>query len=178
MEHVTLRQWRDSDLEPYAAMNRDPEVMRYFPGFRTHEETKESFDRQRSLIALRGWGLWAVDVDGEFAGFTGLAVPAFDAPFMPCVEIGWRMQRRFWGRGIAYRAACDALAYGFNTLNLPDIVSFTVVTNARSRRLMERLGLTHRPSDDFDHPSFPSGHELQRHVFYRRSRESRPSAST
>lgn len=171
MEQVTLRQWRDSDLTPYTAMNRDPEVMRYFPSLGSHEESRESMERQRSLIAQRGWGLWAVDVNGEFAGFTGLAVPGFDAPFMPCVEIDWRLQRQYWGRGIGYRAAREAIACGFDTLHLPELVSFTAVINDRSRRLMERLRFVHRPSEDFDHPSLPAGHELRRHVFYRRLKD-------
>lgn len=168
MEQITLRQWKDSDLEPYAAMNRDPEVMRYFPGLRSREESAESLERQRALIEKRGWGLWVVDVDGAFAGFTGLAVPSFDAPFMPCIEIGWRLSLAYWGRGIAYRAACEAVAYGFGKLGLTEIVSFTTVANMRSRRLMERLGFIHYPAEDFDHPLIPVGHELCRHVFYRR----------
>jgi len=177
MEQITLRQWTDSDLDPYAAMNRDPEVMRYFPGLRSLKESAESLERQRALIEKRGWGLWVVDVDGEFAGFTGLAVPSFDAPFMPCVEIGWRLSRAYWGRGIAYRAACEAVAYGFNKLGLSEIVSFTAVANERSRRLMERLGFIHQPSDDFEHPAIAIGHELRTHVFYRRRAEACSSAA-
>lgn len=167
MERIALRQWRDSDLEPYVAMNRDPEVMRYFPALLEPEQSRASFERQRRFIAERGWGLWAVDVDGTFAGFTGLAVPTFAAPFMPCVEIGWRLRRDFWGRGIGFRAAQQALAYGFDTLHLAEIVSFTAAVNQRSRRLMERLGLVRDLAGDFDHPSIPLGHELRRHVLYR-----------
>src|SRR5215475_3780294 len=121
MERVILRQWRDSDLQPYAMMNADPEVMRYFPALATKAETAASLDRQRRAIAERGWGLWAVDVDGVFAGFTGLSVPSFSAPFTPCTEIGWRFLREFWGRGLAYRAARQALVFGFETLKLAEI---------------------------------------------------------
>lgn len=173
MEQVILRQWQDSDLEPYTAMNRNPEVMRYFPGLRNREETRESLQRQREFIAQRGWGLWAVAVDGEFAGFTGLAIPTLDAAFMPCVEIGWRLQRRYWGRGIAFQAATKALDYGFNALNLPEIVSFTAEVNQRSRQLMERLGFVRHASEDFDHPAMPAGHELRRHVLYRKHAEAK-----
>jgi RimJ/RimL family protein N-acetyltransferase len=165
-ERITLRQWRDSDLDPYARMNQDPEVMSCFPALLSREQSETSLKKQRAFINDRGWGLWVVDVDGVFAGLTGLAIPTFDAAFMPCVEIGWRLQRRFWSRGIAYRAALQALDYGFNSLNLPEIVSFTATVNVRSRRLMERLGLVHDAAKDFDHPNIPEGHALRRHVFY------------
>jgi RimJ/RimL family protein N-acetyltransferase len=170
MTDVVLRQWRDADLELYASMNRDPEVMHYFRSPLTREQSQASLDRQRTLIDERGWGLWAVDVDGAFAGFTGLAVPSFEAAFLPCVEIGWRLGREYWGRDIAYRAAIQALEYGFIVLKLPEIVSFTATINARSRRLMERLGFGHDPADDFDHPAIPAGHELRPHVLYRKRR--------
>lgn len=167
IENVSLRQWRDSDLEPYADMNRDPEVMRFFPSVLDRAHSQASLERQRRFIAERGWGLWAVEVDGAFAGFTGLAVPGFEAPFTPCVEIGWRLRREFWGRSIAYRAARQALEYGFGVLHLPELVSFTAVVNLRSRRLMERLGLIRDPQGDFDHPTIAAGHPLRRHVLYR-----------
>jgi len=168
MEQVTLRQWRDSDLEAYAAMNADPEVMRYFPSRLSREQSEDSLTRQRSLIEQRGWGLWALDVDSAFAGFTGLAVPSFEAPFMPCVEAGWRLRREYWGRGLAYRGALQALEYGFRILRLPEIVSFTAAVNAPSRRLMERLGFIHDATSDFEHPSIPEGHQLRHHVLYRK----------
>ena len=167
MEEIILRQWKDSDLEPYAAMNASPEVMRYFPALLTKVETAASLQRLRRAIDERGWGLWAVEIDGDFAGFTGLNVPTFVAPFTPCVEIGWRFRRKFWGRSLAYRAACAALVFGFESLKLTEIVSFTTATNLRSRRLMERLGFRHAAQEDFDHPSIRQGHKLRRHVLYR-----------
>lgn len=168
MEQITLRQWRDSDLEPYAAMNADPQVMQYFPSLLSLEQSRESLARQRSLIDQRGWGLWALDVDGAFAGFTGLAIPSFEAPFMPCVEAGWRLRPEYWGKGVAYRGTLQALEYGFGILKLPEIVSFTSEVNIRSRRLMERLGFVHDAGSDFDHPSIPEGHQLRQHVLYRK----------
>lgn len=108
---VELRQWEDSDLEPFAAMNADPEVMTYFIAPLTEEESSKALNILRRLIDEQGWGLWAVEVDGEFAGFTGLARPSFSAHFTPCVEIGWRFQRKFWGRSIAFAAARKAEAY-------------------------------------------------------------------
>lgn len=168
MEQIVLRQWQDSDLEPYALMNSDPEVMRYFPSALTREQSEASLIRHRDLIEQRGWGLWALEVDGEFAGFAGLAVPRFEAPFMPCVEVGWRLRREYWGRGIAYQGGFMALEHGFKVLKLPQIVSFTAAGNERSRRLMERLGMVHEAAEDFDHPSIPEGHALRRHVLYRK----------
>lgn len=168
MEHLILRQWKDSDLEPFAGMNADPEVMRHFPAPTTRAQSESDLNVLRRQIDERGWGWWAVEVDGVFAGFTGLNIPRFAAHFTPCTEVGWRFRREFWGRSLAYRAACEALAYGFGTLKLPEIVSFTAVTNVRSQRLMERLGFSHDARDDFDHPMLPEGHVLRRHVLYRK----------
>ena len=157
-------------MPPYAAMNADAEVMRYFPQTLSLEESRESLHRLRAGIAERGWGLWAVEVDGVFAGFTGLAVPRFAAPFQPCVEIGWRFRREFWGRSIAYRAALLAQAYAFEQLALTELVSFTAVANAPSRRLMERLGFVHSVAEDFLHPALPADSPLRLHVLYRKRR--------
>lgn len=148
-------------------MNADPEVMRYFPAPLTREETAASLDRLRRGIEERGWGIWAVEVNGKFAGFTGLSTPSFSAHFTPCVEIGWRFHREFWGRGLASRAAREALRFGFESLKLAEIVSFTAAINDRSRRLMERVGFARDVNGDFDHPSIPEGHALRRHVLYR-----------
>jgi RimJ/RimL family protein N-acetyltransferase len=176
MERIILRQWMDSDLEPYSEMNSDPAVMRYFPALLTKEESEASLRRLKKGIEEAGWGLWAVDVDGVFAGFTGLNVPKFEAAFIPCVEIAWRFQRAFWGRSLAYRAALEALHFGFEKLGLGEIVSFTAVGNFRSRRLMERLGFTHDMEGDFDHPLIPVGNEAQRHVLYRKKAPASHSA--
>lgn len=164
---VKLRPWRVADLAPYIAMNADREVMRYFPAPLSAAQTTESFARLKRGIEERGWGLWVVDVDGEFAGFTGLAIPRFDAPFMPATEIGWRLRREFWGGGIAFAAARQALAYGFDQVQLREIVSFTAAVNLPSRRLMERLGFAHDVTGDFEHPSIAVGHSLRSHVPYR-----------
>ncbi|MGH3423008.1 MAG: GNAT family N-acetyltransferase [Streptosporangiaceae bacterium] len=169
-EQIVLRQWRDDDLEPYAAMNADPVVMEFFPGLLTRDESAESLARQRALIAGRGWGLWVVEVDGAFAGFTGLAVPRFTAAFTPCVEIGWRLRREFWGRGIAFAAATAARNHAFTALQLPDLVSFTAAINVRSRRLMQRLGFRRNENEDFLHPSLDPGSPLCLHVLYRLAR--------
>lgn len=164
---AVLRQWRDADLAPFAAMNADPEVMRYFPRLQTEEESRVFVARQRELIATRGWGLWALETGGEFAGFVGLSVPRFEAAFTPCVEVGWRLRTEFWGRGLAFAAAARVLAQAFGALALPEIVSFTTVANERSRRLMARLGLRRDPAEDFDHPAIEPGNPVRPHVLYR-----------
>jgi RimJ/RimL family protein N-acetyltransferase len=169
-KQVILRQWKGSDLEPFAAMNSDPEVMHYFPMLLTREESAASMDRARARIEEHGWGWWAVEVDGVFAGFTGLAEPRFTAHFTPCVEIGWRLRREFWGQGIAFEAAQQAMKYAFSELKLSELVSFTAAVNLRSRKLMERLGFSHEAVDDFDHPEIAEGHWLRRHVLYRKRR--------
>lgn len=176
MPTVLLRQWRESDLDSYAAMNADPEVMRYFPARWSWAESEASLQRMRRAIDERGWGLWAVEVDGTWAGLTGLNTPTFTAPFTPCVEIGWRYRREFWGRGVAFQAAQQALAYGFETLRLDEIVAFTAAGNLRSRRLMERLGFHHDAGQDFEHPFIPAGHALRCHVLYRLSASASLSA--
>jgi RimJ/RimL family protein N-acetyltransferase len=168
MQTVALRQWKDSDFEPYAAMNADAEVMRYFLAPVSRSEAVEWFGRMREAIDDRGWGIWAVDVDGLFAGMVGLNIPRWPLPFMPCTEILWRFRREYWGRSVAFEAANQALAYGFTHVGLAEIVAFTTPPNFRSIRLMERLGFTRDAAEDFDHPAIPKGHPLRRHLLYRK----------
>lgn len=165
---IFLRQWQDGDLGPFAEMNADPQVMECFPKTLSLEESEQLLHRVRAGIDRRGWGLWAVEVEGAFAGFTGLAEPSFAAHFTPCVEIGWRLRRDFWGRGVAYAAASAAESFAFRNLKLPELVSFTAAINTRSRRLMERLGFTHDEDDDFLHPNLAADSPLRPHVLYRK----------
>jgi len=167
---VLLRSWREDDLDPFAALNADPAVTEFLAGPRSREASAEMIARLQAGIDERGWGLWAVDVGGCCIGFTGITHPRFESHFTPCVEIGWRLAREAWGHGYATEAARVALAFGFAVLNLAEIVAFTAVGNARSRRVMERIGMSHNPADDFDHPQLP-GHPLQRHVLYRLARK-------
>ncbi len=170
-ERLRLREWREDDLEPFAALNADPRVREFFPSVLTRQETAESMRRGREHFDRHGFGLWAVEVAGgaPFIGFIGLAVPAFDAHFTPCVELGYRLAFDHWGRGYATEGSRAALAFGFETLGLDEIVAFTAAGNVRSRRVMEKLGMTHDPADDFEHPHIASGHPLSRHVLYRLS---------
>ncbi len=168
-ERLIMRRWRDEDREPFAALTADPEVMEHFPALLSRAEADLFVDERVAEFEERGWGLWALEVaeSGAFIGYTGLAVPSFEAHFMPAVEIGWRMARGAWGHGYATEAARAALAFGFGELGLEEIVSFTAVGNARSRAVMERIGMHHDAAGDFDHPRLPEGHRLSRHVLYR-----------
>lgn len=169
---LLLRQWRQADLDPFAALNADPEVMHYFPAPLTREQSDQFAGHVQATIARQGWGLWAVEVfnTAPFIGFVGLNQPRFEAHFTPAVEVGWRLDRRYWGHGYATEAAAASLTCGFDQLGRDEIVSFTAAVNDQSRRVMQRLGMRHDTADDFDHPAVPDG-PLRRHVLYRMSRE-------
>ena len=168
-ERVILRAWQPADLPAFAALNADPQVIEFLPKGLSREESDALARRCQQGLDARGYGLWAVGVPGvaDFIGYTGLSVPGFEASFTPCVEIGWRIARAHWGHGYATEAARVALTVGFGPAALEEIVSFTVPANRRSRAVMERLGMTHHPEEDFDHPLLPAGHRLRRHVLYR-----------
>jgi RimJ/RimL family protein N-acetyltransferase len=169
-----LRQWRTTDRPLFAALNADPRVMEHFPAPLSCEESDALAARIESHFEQYGFGLWAVEIAdiAPFAGFIGLSVPRFEAHFTPCVEIGWRLAAEVWGSGYATEGARKVLAFGFEQLGLAEIVSFTVPGNLRSRRVMERIGMTRNPADDFDHPALPEGHPLRRHVLYRLAAQS------
>jgi RimJ/RimL family protein N-acetyltransferase len=169
---VRLRQWEARDCASFAELNADPVAMEHFPSVLTRAESDAMAERLRAVIEDKGWGFWCLEIDGHCAGFTGLNVPTFDAPFMPAVEIGWRLLPRHWGRGYATEAARLALDYGFAVLKVDEVVAFAVPANARSRAVMERLGMQHDTAGDFDHPRLAIGHPLRRHVLYRISRPS------
>jgi RimJ/RimL family protein N-acetyltransferase len=166
---LILRRWRDSDREPFQAINADPRVMEFFPALLTPEETDLIIASIEQHFDHRGFGLYAAELieTNAFIGFIGLSVPAFEAPFMPAVEIGWRLAYDYWGRGLATEGAREAVRHAFDTLLLPGLVSFTVSANLRSRRVMENIGMVHDSAGDFDHPGLPEGHRLRRHVLYR-----------
>ena len=166
---LRLRQWREEDLAPFAALNADPQVMEFFPKVLTRAESDMVAGRIRDHFGRHGFGLWAVEAPGvaDFVGFVGLAVPSFEAHFTPCVEIGWRLAREHWGHGYATEAATAALAFGFGDRALEEIVAFTVPANIPSRRVMGRLGMRRSPADDFEHPAMADGHPLRSHVLYR-----------
>jgi RimJ/RimL family protein N-acetyltransferase len=168
-----LRQWKDSDLPQWIAMNADADVRRYFPSRLTEEEALAEAGRMRAAIAQRGWGMWALEVPGVMgvAGTVGLHVTTIDAHFVPCVELGWRLKREAWGHGYATEAAQAAMEFGFRKLGLDELVAFTTVTNMPSQRVMQRLGMHRDPRDDFDHPRIEAGHPMRPHLLFRIGRE-------
>ncbi|MEU4537931.1 GNAT family N-acetyltransferase [Streptosporangium sp. NPDC023825] len=171
-ERLIMRRWREDDREPFAALNADPEVMEHFPAPLTRPQSDAMVGRIERAFDEHGYGLWALEVreTGRFIGFTGLAWQRFEAPFTPALEVGWRLARHAWGHGYAVEAARRAVAEGFAVAGVNEIVSMTPVRNARSRGVMERLGMARDPADDFDHPAVPEGHPLRSHVLYRLGR--------
>jgi RimJ/RimL family protein N-acetyltransferase len=171
-ERLRLRQWIESDREPFARLNADPRVMEFFPNILDRAASDAMIDRIQTKIAERGWGFWAVESkqDKQFIGFVGLQILTANLPFSPCVEIGWRLAFEYWGKGYATEAAKAALTVGFDRLELPEIVSFTAIDNRRSSAVMERLGMN-RETETFEHPSLPVGHPFREYVPYRLSRE-------
>src|SRR5580698_6089860 len=159
-DRLSLRRWRDADRAAFARMNADARVMEFMPALLTREQSDENVDRIEKHFERHHFGLCATELraDGSFIGFIGIWVPEFEAAFTPCVEIGWRLAADYWGRGLATEAARAVVKYAFKELGLDELVSFTVPGNARSRRVMEKIGMTHDASDDFDHPNLPEGH--------------------
>ena len=166
---LRLRRWRDEDRRPFAELNADPAVMEHFVAPLGRRESEELVNVIEDGFASRGFGLWALEVldGGEFIGFTGLSVPSFEAHFTPAVEVGWRLARTAWGNGYATEAGLAALRFGFDRAGLEEIVAFTSTGNARSRAVMERIGMSAVEGGEFEHPSLPPGHPLRPHVLYR-----------
>ncbi len=164
---LRLRQWQPSDLEPFALMSSDADVMRYYPAPWSREQSDAFAQRVKRLIDERGWGFWAVEerASGRFIGFVGLHAPSNDFPFSPCVEVGWRLAKPYWGLGYATEAAQSAISFGFQQLHLKELVAFTAITNLKSRAVMERLGMQF--DSEFDHPQVSVESVLRRHVLYR-----------
>lgn len=166
---LVLRRWRASDLDAFASLSADLEVMACYLRPMKRAEAQAMLERIEAGFEARGFGLWAVELPGEAdcVGYAGLSVPGFDAAFQPCIEVGWRLARAHWGRGIATRAARAAIEDGRARLGIERIVSFTAAVNLRSRRVMERLGMERDPGFDFLHPGIPEGQRLRPHVLYR-----------
>lgn len=166
---LILRGWEPRDREPFARLNSDPRVMEFMPHRLSPSESDLLVNRIEDHFRRHGFGLYAAELrQGQlFIGYIGLSVPGFKARFTPCVEIGWRISADQWGRGLATEGAKAVVRHAFEFLELEDLVSFTVPANVRSTRVMEKIGMTHNPPDDFDHPDLPEGHPLRRHVLYR-----------
>jgi ribosomal-protein-alanine N-acetyltransferase len=165
-ERLVLRRWTDEDREPFAELNADPEVMRFFPTVMTKQESDAMVDRIEQGFENNGFGLWAVEIDGRFAGLTGLNRTSFETPMGPHVEIGWRFASWAWGHGYASEAATRVLAAAFENFGLTEVYSFTTETNVRSEAVMKRIGMSRRADLDFDHPNTP-GWWGAKHIVYR-----------
>jgi RimJ/RimL family protein N-acetyltransferase len=170
-ERLRLRQWRHTDFARFAEMNADPKVMEYFPTAMARSQSDALAQRCHSLIAERGWGLWAAELkcSGEFIGFVGLHTSAAELPFSPCLEVGWRLASQFWGNGYATEGGRAALKVAFGPVAAKEVVSITAVRNIRSRAVMVRLGM--REAGLFEHPNIPTGRPLRPHCLYRLSVE-------
>jgi RimJ/RimL family protein N-acetyltransferase len=168
---LAFRVWQNRHRAPFAELNADPDVMRYFPAPQTAEQTNAGIDTWRSQFDEQGWSNWAVELigSGEFIGFIGLSKPRRQLPFSPCVEIGWRLKRAAWGSGYATEGARECLRIGFERLGLDEIVSFTALTNLPSVAVMKRIGMSNANAD-FEHPAVPAGHPLRPHCLYKTAR--------
>jgi RimJ/RimL family protein N-acetyltransferase len=164
-----LRDWRASDREPFRRIASDPRVMEFFPALLSEAESDSLIARIEAHQAQHGFTFYAAELraTAQFIGFIGMVYTPFEAHFTPCVEIGWRLSAECWGQGLATEGAQAVLQFGFDELKLPEIVALTVPANRRSRRVMEKLGMTYNPADDFEHPRLPQGHPLRPHVLYR-----------
>ena len=171
-ERLILRPWVDDDLAPFSKISGDPEVMEFYPQPLTKEESHSMGVRVQSLLNERGWGFWAVELPHQekFIGFVGLHIPKDNLPCSPCVEIGWRLAKEFWGKGYATEAANESLRYAFTALNLTEVVSFTTLANLPSQAVMQKIGMSNT-GNNFMHPDIEAIHPQCEHVLYKISRE-------
>lgn len=165
-----MRGWSDEDVHSWAEMNADPRVMEHFVSTIPRDQSYESAARLRREVEENGYGWFVLERKERpgFAGVLALCDVRWEAPFEPKREIGWRLPLASWGAGRATEAARALLEYAFTDLKWSEVVAFTAARNRRSRRVMEKLGMTHDSSEDFDHPRVPEGHPIRRHVLYRK----------
>ncbi len=173
---LRLRNWKESDSEAFVERGCDKEVMKYFPSLLSEEQSKEFIAQKKAVIDTLGWGLWAVEeiASAEFIGFIGLQeydMPMIESIQFPLIEVGWRLRSKFWNKGYATEAAKECLRFGFEILQLKEIVSFTSLQNLPSSRVMQKIGMHRNPEEDFDHPRVEQGDPLRRHLLYRLKNE-------
>lgn len=168
-KRLILREWQDKDFEPFSKLGQNESVMEFFPKIFNQQDTLELISRIKDKFKANGFGFYTVVLkDSEqFVGSIGLNIPDFEAHFTPCVEIGWRVAKEYWGQGLAVEAAQKCLDIGFNEFNLNEIVSFTARVNKKSERVMQKLGMVHDVKGDFYHPKLEINHPLALHVLYR-----------
>lgn len=166
-ERLALRLWHTDDFLPFAAMNKDEDVMKYFPNILSEEETRTMMQRIENHFQTHGFGLFAIEKlsTKEFIGYTGFMVPRFESFFTPCIEIGWRIKKEEWNKGYATEAAKACLVYGFQNLNLNKIYSFTSAVNHPSEKVMQKIGM--KKEGEFEHPNIANDSPLRRHVLYK-----------
>jgi len=167
-ERLLLRQWRKDDLPIFARINADPVVMEYYPGVLNEAESNAMAHKLETLISERSWGFWALELihEKKFIGFVGLHKPAYELRVTPCVEIGWRLAKEYWGNGYATEAAEESLKFAFEVLGLNEVYSFTSVANEKSWSVMRRIGMQNTGAN-FEHPIIPENHPLREHVLYK-----------
>lgn len=167
-DRLILRDWTDDDLEPFAKLNADPEVMEYFPNVLSRSDSDKLALAIRNKIRIEGWGPWAVELksSGEFIGVVGLQKTNVALPFSPSVEVAWRLAKAYWGNGYATEAATASLSYASDILNIKQVVSFTAKLNSRSQAVMRKIGM-YSDGYEFNHPGIPINNQLCRHVLYK-----------
>lgn len=172
-DRIVLRPWTERDRQPFAELSADPAVMEHLLPMNSREATDGWIDRRMAHLAEHGFSFWALEAkaSGAFLGAVGLLKVSYDAHFAPAVEVGWRVSRPFWGQGYATEAAAASIKFGFENFGLSEVVANTVAQNTSSRRVMEKLGMSHNADDDFDHPLIPEGHPLRAQVLYRLPRD-------
>ncbi len=166
---LTLRNWQQQDFKPFAILNHDPEVMKFFPKILNEEESNNAINKFIAHFEKHGFGLLAVERNDnkKFIGFIGLNIPNFTTNFTPCVEIGWRLAKEHWGQGLATEGATAILQHAFDQLKLKEIVAFTAKNNLASIAVMKKIGMKRVIDGDFPHPNLPSNHALAPHILYK-----------
>ncbi len=166
---LILREWQDSDIPVFVAMNQDPKVMEFFPELWSEEKSRDCVANFRKHFAENGFGFFAVELkeNQEFIGFVGILKVPFESHFTPAIEIGWRLASKHFGKGYATEAAREVLEFAWDELHLKEVVSFTTESNLASRRVMEKIGMVRDVKDDFLHPKLDENHRLSKHVLYR-----------
>ena len=164
---LRLRHWNDTDLAGFAALNANPDVMRFFPAMLTREQSDAAAQRYQQGLAARGYGFWAVErkEQGDFIGFIGIQPLKPDLPCAPGVEIGWRLASHCWRKGYASEGAKAVRDFAFQTLQLSELKSITPIINQPSRGVMEKIGMCDSGAN-FLHPLVSAGHPLHEHVMY------------
>jgi len=166
-KRLLLRQWKSEDFKPFARISADPDVMKFYPNTLNESESNAMVEKIQNLIAEKGWGFWAIEnlADNNFMGFVGLHIPHYELPVSPCIEIGWRLAKQYWGKGFATEAGMASLDFAFEQLNVDEVYSFASTTNKKSQAVMTRLNMIDTKSN-FNHPMIPDGNPLKEHVLY------------